>query len=59
MSRNPRYHSRFETVKQPQLENSANRYGLRDSVLIAVIVVVLLGLLTKLLVVGLSRCHRA
>ncbi len=59
MSRNPRYHSRFETVKQPQLENSANRYGLRDSVLIAVLVVVLLGLLTKLLVVGMSRCHRA
>jgi hypothetical protein len=46
MSRNPRYHSRFETVKQPQLENSANRYGLRESVLIAVVVVMLLCLLT-------------
>jgi len=59
MSRNPRYHSRFETVKQPQLENSANRYGLRDSVLIAVFVVMLLCLLTELLVVGMSRCNRA
>jgi hypothetical protein len=46
MSRNPRYHSRFETVKQPQLENSANRYGLRESVLIAVVVVMLVCLLT-------------
>ena len=59
MSRNPGYHSRFETVKQSQLENSANRYGLRESVLIAVVVVMLLCLLTKLLVVRMSRCDRA
>jgi hypothetical protein len=59
MSRNPRYHSRLETVKQPQLENSANRYGFRDSVLIAVFVVMLLCLLTELLVIGMSRRYGA
>ena len=59
MSRNPRYHSRFETVKQPQLENSAYRYGFWNSVLIVVLVVMLLCLLTELLVVGMSRRYGA
>ena len=61
MSRNPRYHSRFETVKQPQLKNRRDRYGLGESAIFAVLVVmvVLLRLLTHLLVIGMSSSNRA
>ena len=58
MSRNPRYHSRFKTVRQPQLENSRDRYGLGESAVFAVLVIVLLRLLINLLVVGMSSSNR-
>jgi len=61
MSRNPRYHSRFKTVMQPQLKNRYSRYGHGESALFAVLVVmvVLLRLLTHLLVIGMSSSNRA
>jgi hypothetical protein len=43
---------------QPQLENSGDRYGWRESALFAVLVVVLLRLLTHLLMVRMSRSDR-
>ena len=52
----PRYHSRFETVMEPQLENSGDRYGLCESVLFAVLV--LLRLLANLLMVRMSSGSR-
>ena len=58
MSRNPRYHSRFETLMQPQIKNSRDRYGLRESALFAVLVVVLLRLLANLLMVRMSSGSR-
>ena len=57
MSRNPRYHSRFRTVMQPRLENSRERYGLGESALFVVLVVMLLRLLTNLLVIGMSSSN--
>ena len=54
----PRYHSRFETVMEPQLENSGDRYGLCESVLFTVLVVALLRLLANLLMVRMSSGSR-
>ena len=42
---------------QPRLENSRERYGLGESVLFAVLVIVLLRLLTNLLVIGMSSSN--
>jgi hypothetical protein len=42
---------------QPRLENSRERYGLGESALFVVLVVMLLRLLTNLLVIGMSSSN--